>query len=396
MISSIFWPDQDAAFLLRPFLLLLLLMIPLVTFSQEGRDEPYRACIFVLADLSTDLSIEEDSERYQQLITEILDVEFVSAGFEIIPREKWQSFVDSGDIEEQRLLHGPIAMRLGRRLEADIAVTGFYYVEDEKIHFETKVYDIKRGTAIAGFLRSGRINISLLNLINRAVSELVPEVVDRLQAQVAGLQELEKVSNVTVQEITVLSEQEGMEIYLGEGKYLATIEDGKAVLPFIPVKVGTELPIVKQKEGYYSEIQNMTLDKLEPEIELSPIKIQSRYGLEFGWDPTRFLGLDVGFRYYLDPDWIFLRGDNHFWVQTNFRGSAPIFHDDIRATFGAYLFLGHESFFRIGIAAGIGCILTLVPGAANAPLFTDFYINISDFWLELNFGTFSLYAATSS
>jgi hypothetical protein len=102
------------------------------------------------------------------------------------------------------------------------------------------------------------------------------------------------------------------------------------------------------------------------------------------------LGFGLAQRYYLKPDITFVAAEHYFYLQHNFAGGLPVFHHDLRALFGAYLFTGPDSIFRLGVSTGLGFILSYfaVPGLGA---FTDFYLNIVNISLELNFPRLLLY-----
>jgi hypothetical protein len=88
-----------------------------------------------------------------------------------------------------------------------------------------------------------------------------------------------------------LSEDEGAEIYIGQGQLAGTIGRGKLV---IGVPAGGTLEVEKRKNGYHPDREDFQLADQPVEIPLSPLRKIIRFGFElFSLPPSSWVSAQV-------------------------------------------------------------------------------------------------------
>lgn len=351
-----------------------------VAWSQETVSVPglEKTCLFDTIDLSGS----DDYQEYQGIISDQLRAELKNAGFELVPREEWDAARERAGLRMQELSKGDSALEVAAAVRADMAVVSFFSVEDTLMALDIKCYDVEQKALITGVFKSVRINLSIYNALAEAVAELVPKI------RLLGPPPVSE--SPVVEEIALLSKDEGMDIYLGDEGFVGKITDGKLLLPPIPFAIGTKISIEKKKEGYHPGEETVKLKKPEMIVSLDPLRKQTRYATEFNWTFGQLLGFGIAERLYLKPDMTYLSAEHYFYVQHNFSGGKPVFHHDIRLLFGGYLLTGPDRFFRINMSAGFGMIVTYF-SITDQPMYADFYWDIMNTSFELNFQKYILY-----
>jgi hypothetical protein len=335
-------------------------------------------CVF----LDVDLSETEENSKYENIITDQLILELENTGFNVLPRKRMEAvFADSG-LSRKELVSGVNAIHLARQAGADLAFCGFYRVENKALLLQIKCYNVAQEVLIGAVLKTGRLNLSIYNLISRAVGEIVP----RIQVVKEPVNEFAAVRD-QVRKIILLSPDEDMTVSLAGERRVGSVSNGRLLLPFIPFKIGSELILEKRKEGYYPDEERVVLEEESQEIELRPLRKKTRLATEMHWTAGQVMGMGLGQRYYLNPDYWFLSGEFYYYIQHSFvENSRPVFHYDLKFLFGGYPFIPVSSRFRIGLSSGIGGIMTSysVPGI---PVNRDIYLNVLNIWLEWNLGS---------
>jgi hypothetical protein len=340
-----------------------------------------RVCVF----LSYNLSSAQDTEKYKEIITDALEVELKNLGLSVVPREEWREVQWEMEFDDEALVLGANAVRVSRRLKAQLAVTGFYSVDSNRILLQIKCYNVKQDRLIAGVLESGRLGVSLYNLISQSIVRMRPKVVEGLKP----LPPVERLTDPRLTEVELLSADEGAEVYLNGEELLGTVEEGR--LGIYSIK-GTDLHLELKKGGFHPRREVVHLEeKIKHEHKLTKLVRETRWASEILYTSGQMLGLGFGLRYYFLPDELFVSLEDYLYVQHAFRSqSQPILHNDIRLLAGRYLFLSPYYLFRFGVSTGLGVIITgfSVP---DIPVCTDFYINAINGWVELNFPDWILY-----
>ncbi|MBN1835892.1 MAG: hypothetical protein JW820_08575, partial [Spirochaetales bacterium] len=119
------------------------------------------ACVFVIADLSDS----SEHAQFQEIIRAQLELELGAAGFEVIEAKRWQAARDELGYSDRDLTAGTKAVAVGEELGAQIVVTGFYRIEEERIVLELKAYDVLQRAFITGVIRTGTVDLSMYTLI---------------------------------------------------------------------------------------------------------------------------------------------------------------------------------------------------------------------------------------
>jgi len=358
----------------------ILLFSSALAWSQEKTVplKQFKTCLFPTVDLSTS----EEYREYQSIISNQLRAELKNVGFDIIRREEWDVVRERKGVRVSDLYQGNTALEIAEEVDAEIALVSFYSVTERQMVLEIKCYDVTQKALITGVFKTARINLSLYNVIGEAVTELIPGI------HLLGPPPV--VESPVVEEIALLSADEDMEVYLGDEGFVGRISDGKLLLPPIPFAIGTKITVEKRKEDYHTGEETLKLKDPEMVIKLKPLRKQTRTATELNWTIGQLLGFGLAQRFYLKPDLTYLSVEHYFYVQHNFADGKPVFHHDIRALFGGYLFSGPHQLVRINISAGMGMIVTYF-AIPDQPMYADFYWNLINTSFEVNFNRFLLY-----
>jgi len=362
------------------FSIFTLFIFPCFISAEDSINEKNKTTVCVFLDV--DLSETEENSKYENIITDQLIVELENTGFNVLPRKRMEEvFADSG-LSKKELVSGTNVIPLAGQAGADLAFCGFYRVENKALLLQIKCYNVARKVLIGAVLKTGRLNLSIYNLINRAVGEIVP----RIQVKKEPVNEIAVVRD-EVLKIVLLSSDEEMEVSLAGERAVGKVSNGRLVLPFIPFKIGSELILEKRKEGYYPDEERVVLKEESLEKKLRPLRKKTRLATELTWTYGQLMGMGLGQRYYFKPDYWFLSGEFYYYIQHSFmENSRPVFHYDLRFLFGGYPFIPVSSRFRIGLSSGIGGIMTSF-SVAGMPVNRDIYLNVFNIWLEWNLGS---------
>jgi hypothetical protein len=351
----------------------LFLWITTTLWAQE-----FKTCLFP----TIDLSATEEYREYQSIISDQLRVELRSAGFTIIPREEWDPIREDRGIRLNELYQGTTAVEVAEQVDAEIAVVSFYSVEERQLILEIKCYDVAQNALVSGVFKTARINLSVYNVIGEAVAELIPGI--RLIGPPPNIE------SPVVEEIALLSEDEDAEIYLGDTGFVGRITNGQLLLPPIPFSIGSKITIEKRKEEYHDGVEAIKLKEPEMLVELKPLRKKANSATELNWTLGQLLGFGLAHRFYFVPDSSYLAAEHYFYVQHNLADSKPVFHHDLRLLFGGYLFTGPHAAVRFNLSTGFGLIVTYF-WLRGQPVYTDYYWNVLNTGLELNFNKYILY-----
>jgi hypothetical protein len=162
------------------------------------------------------------------------------------------------------------------------------------------------------------------------------------------------------------------------------------MLPPIPFAIDSKITIEKRKEAYHTGVETIRLREPQMLVELKPLRKQARSVTELNWTIGQLMGFGLAHRFYLNPDSFFVAGEHYLYVQHNFADSKPVFHHDLRALVGGYLFTGPHALFRLNLTTGFGMIVTYF-WVKDQPMYADFYWNVINLALELNFRKYMLY-----
>jgi len=268
---------------------------------------------------------------------------------------------------------------------ADIALLLFYRLQRTRLTLIIRAVDVPDGVTFAGTVGHALADIGVYNSVRSLYGQIADSVDVRAAMGAAGRQEL-------VDRVILTSPQTDVRVFIGSQDYVGTIrgEDG-IVLPALPFRNGQALLMKKEKPGYYSDIQRVELSAPETRAELSPLVKKTRLAATVTWTTGQAMGAGVGLRYYFTPDNFFTAFDNYFYVQDSFSADGnPVYHDDMKLSFGTYLLLPYGSRFRFGLGGGVGVITTYF-GFRDIAAALDPYLEVIELWLELNYERVSFF-----
>jgi hypothetical protein len=367
--------------LFKPLILLMVLAVS--AHAQTSGNPSLAACLFPPVDLTGT----EQSAPFGPIIDTSLRTNLQSLGLAILAEESWRRILERDGYPIQSLSKGPVAVSVAREAGARVAVSGLYLLQEEQLVMNIKIYDSETGRIVAGTFSASRVGVTLNNRINEAIDQLTPQ----LELFLQPAQEKPQDISPFVLEVTLLSPDEGMEVSIAGVEAGGRIQDGRLTLPFIPYPVGTKLLIRKTKAGYHEAEETVALTQPRMEAALRPLVPQTRYTLNATWTTGQLLGLGIGMRYYLKPDYRFLGVENYSYLQRNPNpGSVSVPHNDLGVSFGQYLFFRHDSPIRFGLATGLGLIVSTL-SSPDPAWYTDFYLTLVSPWVEWNYRSWLVY-----
>jgi hypothetical protein len=335
------------------------------------REEPIAACLFPTAALSEG----DETRRLADIVDRALEQNLQRLEIRILPESEWRSA--AAGIPPESLLNGRIAAEAAERAGARMAVVSMVHLDGRQLSMDVKVLDSRSGRLVSAVYAVTLVGVAVHNRVAEAVDRLTPQ----LESFISPEQQAEDVAPFVL-EATLLSDLDGTRVSLGGVEPAGEVSGGRLTLPFAPYPVGTRLELVMQKDGYHTASETIVLDRTRSEVRLRPLWRETRRSLYVSLTTGQLLGLGVGYRHYLEPDTLFVAGENYFYVQPARSDAGGVaVHDDLAALVGRYLFWRYDAPFRFALAAGAGVILTKadVPG-----LFTDWYLDLLSVNLEWN------------
>jgi hypothetical protein len=336
-----------------------------------------RLCLFPLVDLSTAAS--QDS-RVKSLSQEIA-LELQAEDIALVGDDQVQTAMQS--LPPDGLLDPQSAISAAETTGADVAVSGYASMKDDRILVALSCFDVKTKAIVAGFLRSFRVNLVLYNSLHSAVSEMIGSA--RFPSSAS--------SPIPVEEspfslITFTSSQDGMEVLIGGDASAGVIENGSLVFPALGLARGDPLIVEKRMPGYHSAAQTVHAAETVP---LSPLVRESSFAVGLDVTLGQLMGLGTSARIFFIPDSVFVQPSLFFSLQPPFMPAGnTALHFDCALALGFYIFFPPDSPFRLGVALGFGGIFSTVLGTA-LPLFIDPYLDLFSYWIEWNFPSLSLF-----
>ena len=353
------------------FTFLAILSLPAIAQDQAGTRK--KACVvFTMEDLSGGT----ETSDYAQAITASVSAAIEVGGFAMVARDSWENEVQKRLLKRRALLTQATALAVANAVTADLAVTGYYTVQDEQIFVSLQCWDVRGGRLIAGMQQKARFNLAFYSSLHDRVAEMIPGI--KLQEEPP--QSIATAApRLTLPEITFLSPDEGMEVLLAGDASIGVITDGRLVWKSGGISPGTKLNLEKRKQGFHTASQTVRAVR---EIRLSKIeKIQTR-ALEADWTWGQLLGLGTALRIYTVPDTFFIFGSGYLFMQPPLSSAgSPIFHFDETFGLGGYLFFPPDFPVRLGISTGVGIVVT-IPASAVVPPAADIYLNVINWWVE--------------
>ncbi len=340
--------------------------------AQETPQETrIAACLFPTIVLSEG----DESRRLSEIVNSALSQNLQQLQISVLDEKAWREALAGAP--QESLLNGKIAAEVAARAGARMAVVSLVHLEGRQLSMDVKVLDSRSGRLVSGVYAVTLVGVAVHNRVTEAVDRLTPQ----LESFISPEQQAEDVAPFVL-EVTLLSGLDGTRVSLAGIEPVGEISGGRLTLPFAAYPVGTRLDLVEEKEGYHPARETVVLYKPRSEARLQPLWRETKRSVYLSFTTGQLLGLGVGYRHYLQPDTLFVAGENYFYLQpAQSDAGGMAVHDDLGALIGRYLFSRHDAAFRFALAAGAGVIVT----KAGAPgLFADWYLDLLSVSLEWN------------
>jgi hypothetical protein len=371
-----------------------------------------KVCVFTISDITEDTTQEKLLPIFRESIKENLMLELKVAGFSVLEEKFWRNKQKELGISDNDLFEGQQAIRLAQGVGADVAVSGFLLLAKNKILFGIKCYDVQARRLATTVIKSGKQGLAVSSLISEAITELIPKITKALDIYTVKEGEIEKEVNVfkditlkeirsmgTTVNVTLTSIDENAQVYLAD-KLMGQFTDGRITLE---ASANSSLLLRIAKPGHYDITKEVPVGEKDATVAIEPMyKTSAMFEPELNYGFYQFFGLGAGVRYYpVTPwfdltDWAFINLNNYLYAQLDYMGNmSAVMHDDINLSLNSYVLLGPQSFFRFGVFAGAGNIITFFT-VPDMPVYSDFYLDLIGTWSELNFMDFKIYLRLSA
>ncbi len=360
-----------------PKKLLLSLQICLLFFIRTAgwcADNPFagkKACVLPFMDLTPEKG---DQDRKTAFFNAVHS-EIQAAGFELLPQERISEAAKKLSLSPADFNEGRAAVSVGSECGADLAVSGFFSLEGDRILASVSCYDVNGRALAGGFMRSWRFNLGIYTSLHSEMAGFLPRVKLTAPAGKAAASQAAVLSQVTF-----TCPQDGMEVGFAGETGAGRIEGGKLSLETAGMQAGSTLLVEKKMGGFHTAWQTV---KVGTEIPLTPLRPRSTYAVEANWTGGQLLGLGAAFRYYTIPDSFFFAVSFYPYAQyPSNTGANAALHFDLALQAGGYVLGAPDSMFRLGVSTGLGTIVSAV--LYSEPIYADWYLNVANLWIELN------------
>ncbi len=148
----------------------------------------------------------------------------------------------------------------------------------------------------------------------------------------------------------------------GDERPLAMSENGKLILPYLPLPAGSVLAYTVKREGFYDATGTVKLTHKQNKLRLPSMRPVLDDALFLSWGLGRALGGGVGYRRYLQPDRSFLFVEDDFYFQTDFLPNSTLIpHSDLFFGVGFYPYTDPDSLYRVSLSTGLFLMGTILP-----------------------------------
>jgi hypothetical protein len=354
-------------------LLSLLAVCALPGHAQDQTPSRGKTCVVYTIQ---DLSAGTETADYAQPITASISAAIEVSGFGMVPTDTWGIEAKKGNLTPRALLGETAGIAVARALNADLAVSGYYAVQGDQIFISLQCWDVAAGRLLTGLQEKARFNLAFYSYLHDHVAAMLQRVVP---GQEPGASPPASAEGGTLNEISFLSPDEGMEIRIAGDLSIGTITDGKLLWKPDGVSQRTSFLVEKRKQGFHTSWQ--TVNAVE-EIGLTKLEKEYQYGREVDWTWGQLAGLGTTYRSYLAPDELFVFAGTYLFVQPPLTAAgSAIFHADLNLGLGGYLFFPPGFPVRLGISGGLGMVTTISAGGVLPPA-ADLYLDVINVWLE--------------
>ncbi len=273
--------------------------------------------------------------------------------------------------------------------QADYLIELTTEVVENRVLFRLELIDPKDGAKL--------FSVNRVIFPGLLAETFMNDAVEQLAESVASNQDRFTLEGAVEYALIFLSQDEGAEIWMGTGagrRSLGTIQDGKLEAAYFPFEVNSAVTVKAEKEGRWSREISVLLTPEPMTVDIPSLNVWSYHSLGVGISPTR-QGGRATYRYNLFPDRVFFGSDVSLWLQYPFKGGAvPIYHDEIRAHAGAYLFFPEDYVFRFAAGIGVSTLQTFLAYQSGWKIFNDFTVDPFWFSLEWNLSSFAIFLET--
>ena len=162
--------------------------------------------------------------------------------------------------------------------------------------------------------------------------------------------------------------------------------DGLAAA-YVPLSADAPVSVEYRRDGYWTRSAVLKKGPTEKPIRAPRLSVRARNAAVLGAGLGQLPGVSIGYRRYLSPDASYLRVDNVLWMMpSQGPGSRPVYHDELRLGFGAYLTTDRDGALRLGVGTGFSGIFTYAGGLTgyDSPWGFDAVLNVFSFNLEFH------------
>lgn len=367
--------------------LLILFFTGDVLFAQGYTAIPNQVSVF----LDVRMKTEADNRSYNTILAKNAAIELQNKGYITVPGGELARILPDIEVPAQGAPSSAVIKSLSDQAREQMSkyiCLVRYIAEGELVGFSVYFWRLDSGLLVS-YTTKDIVGLAVYNRMNKAVSLFVDKVGEGRPATIAGGEE--GGPKQYVKEVIVYSSDEGCEIWLKDREKLGTIKDGKLILPYMPLTVGSTLLIQKKKQGCYSAEEELKLTQIKNEINLMPLERIFGSGLYFTWTSGQFVGLGVGYMWSINERFVYWGAENYFFLQVNdTENMNPVIHDDIRG-FILTKFRFSEGFpVTFSFSSGLGVILSLL-SIDDAPVYMDLYLNPLNFHLEYALGDYMVF-----
>jgi hypothetical protein len=343
--------------------LLCLLVSPAVTLPGQ-QSVPGQVCVvFTVKDLSANASTRD----YEDTITQAVSAAFNAGGYQVLQDSVWRDAAAERSVDLSRPVTEADALGIATSVGADLAVTGFYSVQNDGIYYSIQCWSVASGKLAAALQADTPFNLAFFSGLNLALSN---DLLPRLTPEGPG-----------PASIVFVSPDEGMVVKVSGDQYIGLVVNGRVAVPAGSIVPGARILIQKSKPGFHTAQQTVTLSAGK-EIPLKPLVKEHRRAFEVDSTLGQLLGLGAALRAYPVPDWFFISVGSYLWVQPPVNlAPRAVLHADTYLGVGGYLFLSPDAPVRLGVSSGAGLILSFL-STPGLPTFSDLYIDVFNWWLE--------------
>jgi hypothetical protein len=268
---------------------------------------------------------------------------------------------------------------------ADFIVVAFYLAEGEELTIQFALYDPAVKIVLGGTLSRARKGLTTFASVAAAVGAFEPAV----KRYVEGGYRTDPPSGL-VERVVVTGPQDGSRVVIVDRDF-GSVSGGRLVIPYTQYPIGTIVPVSVTKDGYHSYSANLKLADPQSNLELPPLRRETRADLSLRWSYGLATGVGFGARFHLEPDTLFLGVEAYRTFDYASLSTHMVRHYDLGVNVGRYVVFPYSSFFRINVSAGVGMIVSDVEGIAGRE-YTDYYVSVGDPTAEFRLGRVILFA----